>query len=320
MDIFQTTGTIIWYTLLALVIVFLIMGVLVVFGLKKEVKRMLDIGLEGSFTILDFFQFLRELIVLIKNRIGEALILISPVIAYILALAVYLIFLFIYKYVGSKFDVTLLTILLTMVLVGTVGLFNSPGSGIVKPGWSSRFGAKIKQSFGDALEVVIFVFFLTMDSTKLFFIPESLNVQLSAEVGSYDLMVRGFHLNKTTLNLIIAAVVSEIVRNIIRIVALSKSNYQLIAGSLGSDTRQKYDAIKKSIRAAFEEAKDDLVKFITFTTVLLFVFLMFPRLKLLSMLVASLTSLALDLALPARLSETKGEDLISKILAKLFKI
>ena len=138
----------------------------------------------------------------------------------------------------------------------------------------------------------------------------------------YDLMIRGVHLDasKITLTIIIVSIVSEIVRNIMRIVAVARIKHAEIISTGPWDQRQRHADIKEAIRLSFEQAKDELVRFITYTTFLLFVFLLFPRLKLLSMVIASVTSLGLDLAFPTRLHGIKGTDLISRILSKVFRI
>ena len=78
--------------------------------------------------------------------------------------------------------------------------------------------------------------------------------------------------------------------------------------------------IKEAIRQSFNESKNDLIKFVTFNTVLFAVFLLFPRLKILTLAVASATNLILDIAIMSRLTASKGQDLISRSLAKLFKL
>jgi hypothetical protein len=66
--------------------------------------------------------------------------------------------------------------------------------------------------------------------------------------------------------------------------------------------------------------KDDVVKFITFSTALFAVFLLFPRLKLFTLALASITGLLLDLVIQERLTALESNDLISRILAKVFKL
>ncbi len=78
--------------------------------------------------------------------------------------------------------------------------------------------------------------------------------------------------------------------------------------------------IKTAIRNSFGDTKDDIVKFITFTTALISVFLFFPRLKLFAMVVASITALLLDFVVPGRLIMKQGNDLISRILNKAFRL
>lgn len=82
----------------------------------------------------------------------------------------------------------------------------------------------------------------------------------------------------------------------------------------------KSKLFKDSIRKGFSESKDDLIKFIAFTTVLFALFMFFPRLKLLSVVIASITALCMDMIIPARLSQAKGEDLFSRLVTKIFKL
>jgi hypothetical protein len=46
----------------------------------------------------------------------------------------------------------------------------------------------------------------------------------------------------------------------------------------------------------------------------------FPRLKLLTLVVASMASVLLDVIIISRLTAKKGNDLVSRILTKLFKL
>jgi hypothetical protein len=315
-----------WFMLLSVVIVFVSMGILVLFGLKKEVSKILDMILEGSFSVLDFVSSIRELFSTIVSRIQELVLQVAPVLSYAFAFSVYLMVLYLYKLVGTYYDVTAMTIFLTVTLITFIGIFNLPKKvDIQQIGWKYKLGAKLKSSFSDGIEVVLFIFFLTMDSTELFFVPTELNVPLSAELGSYDLMVRGFHLDMTrvTLSLIIIAITIEILRQVLRLISVARGYYtQMLRVSPWSEQPEldKYQKIKVAIRYSFNNAKDDLLKFITYTTFLILVFLLFPRLKLLSLAVASVTGLLLDLVFPQRLLPAKGNDLISKFLAIVFKV
>jgi len=315
-----------WFLLLSMVILFVTMGILVVFGMKKEVGKLLDMLLEGSMSIMDFINFLREVVILFVKRIKEILLFLTPFLSYVLAATVYLMVLYLYKLVGKYYDVTLLTVFLTMLMVVAVGLFNMPTeSDIKKIGWRYDFAKRLKDSFSDALEVVIFIFFITMDSTHLFYVPAELNIPLHAQFMQYDFMERGFRLDQARVTLIVitVAIISETVRSILRIVVVALKYYRQSfsePSEFAMTDNQKYLRIKQAIRKSFAEAKDDLVKLISFTTILVSVFLLFPRLKLFSMAMASLTVLAMDLVIPARLSVTKGKDLVSRVLEKALRL
>jgi len=111
-------------------------------------------------------------------------------------------------------------------------------------------------------------------------------------------------------------------RFLMRIVAAGFSFYKEINSYVG-DGNQKISGaaqIKWALRQSFEVHKDDVIRFITYTTFIVFVFLAFPRLKLLAMAVASLTALVMDLAMQDRLVIKRGNDLFTKIVSSLFKV
>ena len=65
-------------------------------------------------------------------------------------------------------------------------------------------------------------------------------------------------------------------------------------------------------------SKDDFLKFSAFTVFIIFVFLFFPRLKLLALISASVSGLIMDLAFTRRLTEEfKSEDIMSRIFQRL---
>ena len=71
----------------------------------------------------------------------------------------------------------------------------------------------------------------------------------------------------------------------------------------------------------FKDNLDDLTKFVGYTTAIILVFLFFPRLKLVSLLVFNLTNLAWDIAFPKRaVKPIRSEDLLSRLIAKTFKM
>ncbi len=319
---------IIWIVLLAIVIVFIFLGILVIVGLREEAGQILDVLLEGSLTLVDLIRFLKELYQRFVTVLKEFLIYAAPVFSYGLNLIIYIALMFLYKYIGKNNDVTALTFILTIVLITVVSFLTKPsdevGSNAELAGsqWFTIFKKRIHESFADGMEILLFLFFLTMDSTNLFFLPESLNVPLKAELSGYDLMIRGFvynnHLKITTI-LIIIATFTEIVRNALRIVVSARSHYQREV-DLEHPNLRFAERLKIAIRKSFQDAKDDFVKFITYTTFLLFVFILFPRLKLLTLAIASVTSLILDILMPSRVKPSPRNDLISKVLTKVLRL
>ena len=314
---------VLWQIVTLAVLLFLGLGILVVVGRKKEVLQILDILLQGSLTFIDFVEFLKKLKNIFLEYLLDFMIFISPLIAYLLSIISYILLLVLYKIVGSTYDVTLLTIVLAIFLTLIVGLFNKPNGKAPdsEPKRIHLVKESFSRAFSDSFEVVIFIFFITMDSTKLFFLPESLNIPLSADIGGYNLMVRSFefgHAFKATLNVIVVAIGIEIFRNFLRILFTSKRYFARYRREYPLELRSVL--IKRSAKEAFSHATDDIIKFITYTTVLLGVFLLFPRLKLIALLAVSTTSLILDLVLPSRLTEERGKDLISRLLAKVFRI
>lgn len=316
-NLFSVIINFLWIMLIVTVVVFLVLGILVILGLKNEVSQFLDVLLEGSLTIIDTLELIKKLYNKFVSLLKEFVFFITPVIAAWLAIAIYILLILVYKMVGKEGDVTNLTIIITAVLVFAVGMLNKPGA-VPSETWVSQLKLRFKNYFADSFEVVIFIFFLTMDSTNLFFLPEALNVPLHASIGNYDLMFRGLNLldqPKATLILVTAGISIEILRNLLRIAAVAISYYEEL-----KNTEDRGNAIKDSIRLSFGDAKDDLVKFITFTTVLIIVFVFFPRLKLFAMVVASVTGLVLDIILPYRLRIRESNDLVSRILSKMFNV
>ncbi len=314
-----------WMVLLTSAVIFFGLGILVILGMRKEVSRILDILLEGSLTFIDFLDFLRSLWHKFLQLLREFLIFAAPIFSYIIAGLIYVLLLIIYKTVGKSNDVTILTIVITVVAIALFGIISKPEPNAAEPTkFAQIFFKRFKNGLVDSSEVILFVFFLTMDSTNLFFLPANLNVVLHAKIYGYDLMQRSFvydHNIWTTLNLIVTTVTIEILRNIIRIFALARRYYLDQSREFGyEDKHGTLYLIKEAIRQSFNESKNDLIKFVTFNTVLFAVFLLFPRLKILTLAVASATNLILDIAIMSRLTASKGQDLISRSLAKLFKL
>ena len=317
---------IVWVVAFTIVVIFFFLGGLVIFGLRKEAGEILDILLEGSLTLVDFVNFVKKAWKHFTKVLKEFLLYAAPAVSYIANLIIYVLLLMLYKFVGQTLDVTVMTVVLTVLLIWGVSVLNKPGIQLVdKDSWWAMFKNKFKNSFADGSELALFIFFLTMDSTKIFFLPAHLNIELHSRIGSYNLMERGFHYDeffRTTITLVIITVISELIRNIVRIVSSARMYYKR-AVSQSRDAGSKNiwaQNFKGSVRKSFDESKDDFIKFITFNTVLLTVFIFFPRLKLLTLGVASITSFALDFVIPGRLTPSPKNDLVSRILAKVFKL
>lgn len=308
-----------WIFLVLVVVVFLVLGMLVVFGLRREVSKFLDIVLEGSLSIIDAIDLIKKIYNKFTALLIEFLFFIAPVLAISCSIFLYLILIYLYKSVGIKYNVTALTILITVLMMVLIALLNNPTENKLSADvWTKQWAIRFKRFFADSFEIVIFVFFLTMDSTNLFFMPEGLNIPLRASLGNFNLMYKGAnvrHQLNVTILLVTVAIVIEIIRNIIKIVAGAISYF-----NQNVSVKNKTEIIKGSIRGSFADAKDDIVKFITFTTVLITVFLLFPRLKLFAMVVASTTGLALDILIPTRIHAKQSKDLISRIIVKAFRL
>ncbi|MFH1295508.1 MAG: hypothetical protein ABIH84_02940, partial [bacterium] len=169
--------TVLWFTSLSVAIIFIAMGIMAILGMKKEVGRLMEVFLEGSFSVMDLVDFIKQVFKLFGDKVREALLNLAPLFSYIAAISLYLAILYLYKFVGRQYDVTALTIALSALGVAFLSLINLPGkNNLSKTGWRSEFGKRLNKSFTDSFEVALFVFFLTMDSTHLFYIPSYLNV------------------------------------------------------------------------------------------------------------------------------------------------
>ena len=307
-----------WIMMLIIVAIFLVLGILVIAGLKNEVGSFLDVLLEGSLTLIDAFDFIKKLYERFLVVLKDFIYFITPVLAALVALALYLAILVMYKGIGIENDVTVLTAVLTVAMVVAVAVLNRPVIETTTADWIQAVRKRFKDYFADFFEITIFIFFLTMDMTNLFFLPERLNVVLEASIGDFDLMLRAVNVTDqltVTIYLVTIGIFLEIIRNIIRVVAIAMAYYKDLPKG-----ENKIVSIKQSIRLSFNDAKDDLVKFIAFTTTLILVFLIFPRLKLFAMVITSLAGLILDGIIPGRLKIKEGTDLISRTVNKVFNL
>lgn len=325
-SVFMVFINLFWLLLFGVVASFLLLGILIMIGLKEEVKKIIGVFVEGTLSIVDLINFFKKVIVFIIDSLKLLVFYLAPIIAYGIALAIYYGVIYFYKWVGKSYDVTYLTVGLTVILVLFTGLLNKRGKETGEPEtWFTMIRKRFKHAFTDGIEISLFVFFLTMDSTQLFFLPKELNVPLRAEFLGIDLMPRGWEVGnniRITFNIVIAAIVLEIVRFLIKIVAGGYEFYRNIKLYLGDQYKKvkTVGQIKWVLRQSFQANMDDIIKFITYTTFLIAVFLAFPRLKLVAMAVTSITSLVLDLLIKERLAIRRGNDLFSRIVSFLFKV
>lgn len=315
---------IIWILTFIIVVIFLLLGGMIMFGLKDEAKKILDIFMEGSLTIVDVLDFIKLIIKDAIQLVKDIILFCVPFLAYTIGFLIYILLLILFKFVGKYYEVTLLTIGLTVFLVGIIGLLNRNKKNRQERTWLQQVQKRFQDVFGDVMEIIVFIFFLTMDIPDLFFLPQYLHTHLRAEMFGFNLMLRGWELVgiEFTFTVIMIAIAIELIRFALRILAGGVYFYRDINQYLGSDNPKfkPSEQIKHSIRQSFSANKDDMVKLIVYMTVLIMVFLAFPRLKLVSMAAASATALGLDLLFRDRLDIKRGTDLVGKILSKVFNI
>ena len=183
-----------WLFMFCLVLLFLVLGVLIMVGLKNQVKQILDIFVEGTLSIVDIMNFFKLAFNFIIDVLKQAVYFLIPFVSYLLGALIYFVLLYAYKWVGKTYDVTLFTVVLATVLVVATGMLNrrSKAEGKVELEWGRKVQLRFKDLFGDALEIVLFVFFLTMDSKNLFFLPKELNIEIRAVFNDYNFMIGGW--------------------------------------------------------------------------------------------------------------------------------
>lgn len=303
---------------LIVILIFVLVTILVLIGFRRQAKQLLLGLVDGSLSLIDLTQQLKVFYIHFSEFISKLFLKLIPLYAFLLNVIIYLVLMYVYKSVGAEYDVTWLTIILSTILVLLVAFINKPKAS--KEVVLDTPKVSFMKNFNDFLEIMIFVFFLTMDSTNLFFLPDNLNTELHAAIGSYDLMLKGIDFSTgiaTTLNIIIFTLIVEIIRNTIGIIVTARKHYdQLEADNYSGEEPLLRVALSKSIRSNI----DDLLRFVTFITFMILVFLLFPRLKLLAMLCASIAGLLADLLIPLRLKTEKKEDLIGKIFSRFFRI
>ena len=324
--VFYIVANILWTIGFTLSILFVIVGILTILGRKKEAGAVIDLALEGSLTAIRIIEFLKELKETFIEISKRVILIAIPYFSYIIAAITYLIVIILYKAYGTNNDVLVMTIAVTIVLTFLAGLMNLPKKDDNKM-FKSAFLNKVTKSFTrhfiDGFEVALLVLFLTIDSTDLFFLPDALNVPISAQFGNYDFMQRGFSTYQidVTLKLVMIGLLLEFIRNVLRLVAEAKYYYRFPQKYFG-DTKfeTKTELLKATIKKTISESKDEIMRFTAFTSLMIFAFLFFPRLKLVALIFASLTNLLLDIIFSKRLTYRKQEDLLSRLFNKIFRI
>lgn len=316
--------------ILIIFIAFVILGFFVIIGLRKQVKTIISLLFEGPVKYIEAVKAIKSLWETLVRIVQEIIITLSPAFAIFLGIVIYYLIMYIFRVVGKNSDVAIFTVVITVSL----GCINALlGIARAKEPDLKSFKGRLSQSFGrafiDSVEVVTLVLFLTLDWRNPFFLPQSLHVPLRAEMFGIDLMKRGITGENVRTTFLIAgtAILIEIIRKIYRVIAAAAIRYKelrmnaLSNGTLQPGSTHALTTLQQAIRISVKDNLDDLTKFLGFTTVLVIAFFFFPRLKLVSLMFYNLTSLVWDFIYPQRaIMKAKSEDLLSRVIAKVFKL
>lgn len=317
-DLFMLIYSVFRSFLIILTALFIFLSILVFIGLRDQAVEIIKRLIDGSLTSIDIYESLKKFSKKLVRKLKKMLKNLAPLYAFIICLYLYFFLIFLFKYVGTLFDVTIFTVVLTFTLVLVSAFLTKPGN---KKNFDS-FRDNFVANFTDFFEITLFIFFLTIDSENLFFLPEALNTELVAQIGDFDLMVRGINIYdnfNTTLNIILFIFIIEIIRNSLGFYILAKKYARTLEKM---DHQGEESILKLSIKQSLHRNIDDIIKFITYLTFVVFVFLFFPRLKLLAMAVTSVGSLVADFIFTERLTATteKKQDLLGKVLTRIFRL
>lgn len=321
-------GTTIVFLIFAL---FIVLGIFIIFGLRKEAQTLLSLLFEGGVKYIDIAEHVSTLwercVVLIK----EMILAISPLLAVFLAILFYYLIMFSFRAIGVRSDITLFTIILTVILASITALLGQVS--VNGTSNDTSFNAEFRKRFGryfiDGVEIAVLVIFLTIDVEKLFFLPASLHGSIEAHAFGVDFMQRGFQSDAFPYTVKIAgvAVCIEIIRKIYRIITSGRFHYQRlkteveIRGIPIRTIQQTFEIIRHAARRAFKDSIDDMTKFLGFTTILVVAFFFFPVLKMLSLMCFNLANLSWDIIFSNRLTNnSSSEDLFSRILVKVLRL
>lgn len=325
-SVFTIVKNLIWVTIFSVAMLFFTVGVLTVIGRKKEASKVIDLILEGSVSMIDIMDLLSIFYKTFLESMKKVAATVIPYFAYVLSIFIYFGILALYKYVGSLKDVAILTIVLTIILTITVGFLNRPKAVQNTIKFNEYFNNILKnfrKYFVDSFEITIFILFLTIDSTNLSFLPSELNVPINATISNYNLIYRGFSADHVdiTVKLVGIGLFVESLRMALKLgaTALKVYNTTPLNGSLNAQ-EASVQKRKQVIRKTVHKSKGNIMRFASFTTFMMFVFMFFPRLKLVALITASTTNLFLDVVIPGRLTFTQSTDLISRIFNKVVRV
>lgn len=317
-DVFMFFYNVLRSFLIVLTLLFIFLSLLVFIGMRDQAIEIIKNVIEGSLTSIDIYEAIKRLLKKMLKKLKTVLKNLAPLYAFIICVYLYFFLTFVFKFVGSLFDVTVFTVILTFTLVIVSAFLTRPKGRKDFDSFKDNFAA----NFTDFFEICLFVFFLTIDSESLFFLPDSLNTELVAKIGDYDLMVRGINIYdnfNTTINIILFIFIVELTRNALGFYLLARKHAHTLEKN---DYSGEESILKLSIKQSLYKNLDDIVKFITYLTFVVFVFLFFPRLKLLALAVTSLGGLVADFVFTERLTATteKKQDLLGKILTRIFRL
>jgi len=307
----------------ALLGIFLVLGVAVIIGMRSEVSTIINNIFSGTIKLIELVEFLTKIWERFLQLLKEALLFVSPALAALTGLFGYVTLLALYKYIGVRASVTLLTVVLT-VFLALVPLIiwppkeqEQPISSLPGSFWDV-WRSKMSLYLLNAYELMLFAFFLTLDWEKPFFLPSSLWGDIKANLGSLDLMVRGFNYHDAfifTLWLAGLAVLLEVFRQLLKVVLRA---VRMQSTSRTASTASRLESFRECLKISFNDNLDDLVRFVGYTTLVIAVFFLFPRLKLLSLVVFSATTLLWDAFHPHRFFvERKNKDMLSLAAEKI---
>ncbi len=303
-------------------ILFVILGFLVIIGFGKEVKSFLTTTFHGIMQLFLIAKVLRNIYRWIIKILQRLMFFLSPFISAAIVLYVYYLLMYLYKFVGLSRDVTGLTVALTILLTVAIRLFPRMSSDSAEKTFWALWFEKTARILFDFFELMVFVFFITLDWVKVPFLPSNLWVLIAAHISEYDLMIRGVNFHYSfffTIWLAGFAFFAEFIRQAFKII--HRSRYYYVTLKVSQPFKSRLDLFEEAVSESFYYSLADLVTFFGYTTVVTVTFFLFPRLKLLSLIFFSLTSLAMDIIKPVYVPVgTPPQDLLTRVIIRTLNL